>query len=82
MIVRLMSWLALCAFLATPASEHDYLTKAQALWFAMMDKKDYTRAFEFLLNLHRQALPEHLKEIREMINTSLRLTPSSARLSA
>ena len=41
-----------------PTGNATRLTKAQALWFEMMDKKEFDHAFEFLLNLHRSALPE------------------------
>ena len=52
----------------TPPDEHDFLTKAQAAWMAMMDHGRVREARDFLLDIYRVAPSAALGEIREMLD--------------
>jgi hypothetical protein len=55
------------AFRASNSDDHDYLTKAHAVWFSLHDAGRSEEARHFLLNLARASTPEQLPEIESMI---------------
>lgn len=55
------------SFRLTSPEEHDYLTKAQAYWTALIDAKKIDHAEEFALQLLRHSPEKHLDEIKEMM---------------
>jgi hypothetical protein len=52
--------------------DHDYLTKAQAYWSALMERQDYEKAEEILLQLHRTVPAEALDELRGWLRETYR----------
>ncbi|MDM8515524.1 hypothetical protein QUF76_04935, partial [Desulfobacterales bacterium HSG16] len=61
------------AFRLTPSEDHDYLTKAQAYWTALIDAEMFDKAKEFSLKLLRSSSEEHFDEIKEIIELSFEL---------
>jgi len=61
------------AFKLTSPEEHDYLTKAQSYWSALMDEKLYEEAKHFVTTLTRTANQEHLEEIKEITELTFQL---------
>ena len=55
------------SFITTSPDSHEYLSKAQALWFVMLDQEDYEGARQFLIALYRQAPREYVAELSEML---------------
>ena len=55
------------SFNATPTTNHEYLTKAQALLFEYLDQRQFDRAKKFVLDIYRVATEAALSEIREML---------------
>lgn len=58
------------AFRLTPPAEHDYVTKAQAVWSMLLEAGDRERARSFIMSVHRAASPEHLSEIERLISAT------------
>jgi hypothetical protein len=61
------------AFKLTSPDEHDYLTKAQSYWSALMDEELYEEAKHFVTILTRTANKEHLEEIEEITELTFQL---------
>ena len=61
------------AFRLTAPEEHDYLTKAQAYWAALIDAKMPDRAKEFILRLLRNSPETYFDEIKELIELTFAL---------
>jgi len=61
------------AFRLTAPEDHDYLTKAQAYWTALIDAEMLNEAKEFALKLLRHSPEAHFDEIKEMIELSFEL---------
>ena len=61
------------AFRLTSPEEHDYLTKAQAYWAALIDAKMPDRAKEFILRLLRNSPEAYFDEIKEIIELTFAL---------
>ncbi len=61
------------AFKLTSPDEHDYLTKAQSYWSALIDEKLYQEARHFAMTLMRTSKQEHLEEIEEIIELTFQL---------
>lgn len=55
------------AFRLTAPQDHSFLTKAQAYCDSLLEDGKVKHALEFLIELHRQALPKDKQEIEEMI---------------
>jgi hypothetical protein len=64
------------AFRLTAPEEHDYLTKAQAYWAALIDAEMFDKAKEFALRLLRNSSENHFDEIKEIIELSFQLEHS------
>lgn len=67
------------AALLTPPSEHDFITKAQAAWMALMDHGKPREARDFLLEIYRRAPLESLEELREMLDETAPPTNATGR---
>ncbi len=61
------------AFRLTAPDEHDYLTKAQAYWTALMDAREFDKAEEFVLRLLRRSPEEHFEELKEIVELNFEL---------
>ncbi len=61
------------AFKLTSPDEHDYLTKAQTYWSALIDEGLYEEAKRFVTILTRMANREHLEEIEEIAEITFQL---------
>jgi len=61
------------AFRLTAPEEHDYLTKAQAYWAALIDAEMFDKAKEFAMRLLRNSPEKHFDEIKEIIGLSFKL---------
>lgn len=61
------------AFRLTAQEDHDYLTKAQAYWAALIDAEMFDKAKEFSLRLLRNSSEKHFDEIKEIIELSFEL---------
>ncbi|ETR67714.1 MAG: hypothetical protein OMM_04990 [Candidatus Magnetoglobus multicellularis str. Araruama] len=61
------------AFRLTLPDDHDYLTKAQAYWSALIDAKMFDKAKEFSLKLLRYSSEKHFEEIKEIIELTFEL---------
>lgn len=61
------------AYRLTPPEDHDYLTKAQAYWAALIDAEMFDKAKEFSLKLLRNSPEEHFEEIKEIIELTFEL---------
>jgi len=61
------------AFKLTPPEEHDYLTKAQAYWSALIDENMFTEAEDFALKLLKNSKEEHFEEIKEIVSLTFHL---------
>jgi len=61
------------AFRLTAPEDHDYLTKAQTYWTALIDAKMFDDAKKFTLRLLQNSLKEHFEEIKEIIELSFEL---------
>ena len=61
------------AFRLTAPEEHDYLTKAQAYWTALIDAELFDKAKEFAMRLLRNSPEKHFDEIKEIIELSFKL---------
>ena len=57
-------------FSSLSSEDHDYLTTAQSLLYYYLDAGDVVRAKDFALNLYRSSPPEHLEEVKEMVDDS------------
>ena len=56
------------AFVQTPRDAHEYLTKAQIFWSHLMDVGDFQAARSFVLEVYRDARPEHLDELQVLLD--------------
>ncbi len=70
------------AFLLTSSEEHDYLTKAQAYWSALIDAQKFDDAEDFALKLLKNSKEEHFEEIKEIINLNFYFQKKSLRIVA
>jgi hypothetical protein len=61
------------AFKLTSPDEHDYLTKAQSYWSALIDEELYEEARHFVITLLRTSKQEHLEEIEEILALTFQL---------
>lgn len=61
------------AFKLTAFDAHDYLSKAQAYWSALLDEGSLDEAENFCLNLLKQSKQEDFPEIKEMIDITFSL---------
>ncbi len=61
------------AFRLTAPEDHDYLTKAQAYWAALIDAEMFDKAKGFSLRLLRNSSEKHFDEIKEIIELSFEL---------
>ena len=61
------------AFRLTPPEDHDYLTKAQAYWAALIDAEMFDKAKEFSLKLLRNSPEQHFEEIKEIIELTFEI---------
>jgi hypothetical protein len=66
------------AFELTPVDDHSYLTKAQAVWSDLVDRRNFREAEQFLLNLYRYSPQSYLSEIMKMIHSTYRMAFQSA----
>jgi hypothetical protein len=55
------------SFRFTSPHDHSFLTKAQAFWSELLDRKKFKEAEEFLFSLHWWSLPTQQEEVREMM---------------
>jgi len=55
------------AFRLTDPDDHDYLTKAQAYWAALIDAEMFDKAKAFTFKLLRNSPEKHFEELKEMI---------------
>ena len=61
------------SFRLTAPDQHDYLTKAQAAWMSMLDRKELSKAKEFMLGVYR-ACPESARaEVEEILDETYEL---------
>ncbi|MCP4107121.1 MAG: hypothetical protein GY749_16535 [Desulfobacteraceae bacterium] len=61
------------SFRLTSPEDHDYLTKAQAYWSALIDEKMFDEAEDFVLKLLKNSGEEHFEEIKEIISLTFHL---------
>lgn len=61
------------AFKLTSPVEHEYMTKVQAYWTALIDAKRFDEAEEFLLRVLRHSPEEHFEELKEIIQLNFEL---------
>lgn len=65
-------------FQLTPPDDHDYLTKAQAYWSALIDAEMYREADDFVLRLLRQCPEKHVDEVKEIAQLNFELQDKHA----
>jgi tetratricopeptide (TPR) repeat protein len=61
------------AFKLTSPFEHEYMTKVQAYWTALIDAKRFDEAEEFLFRVLRHSPEEHFEELKEIIQLNFEL---------
>ncbi|NJL60450.1 MAG: hypothetical protein HC887_13235 [Desulfobacteraceae bacterium] len=61
------------AFKLTSPDEHDYLTKAQAYWAALIDEGMFDDAEEFALRLLKNSGEKDFQEIKEIVSLTFHL---------
>jgi hypothetical protein len=59
------------SFSLTDLDDHDFLSKAQAVWYCLADQRRLMEAREFILYVARIAPPTAIEELREMMEDSL-----------
>ncbi len=64
------------AFRLTAPEDHDYMTKAQAYWSALIEAERFDNAREFALKLLRNSPEKYLDEIKEIIELSFEMEHS------
>jgi tetratricopeptide (TPR) repeat protein len=61
------------AFKLTSPFEHEYMTKVQAYWTALIDAKQFDDAEEFILRVLRHSKEEHFEELKEVVQLNFEL---------
>jgi hypothetical protein len=67
------------SFKLTPPDEHDYLTKAQAVWTSMLERNELSAAKEFMLEVYRNCPQTARGEVREILDETYSLTSARAK---
>lgn len=63
------------AYRLTPPEDHDYLTKAQSYWAALIDAELFDEAKDFSLKLLINSHKKHFEEIKQIIELTFELEP-------